>query len=87
MLIQMVFFILGILASVALVFLGLLQESYFELFESPLTGILFQFYTILIIELNPVMILLIGSLGFVVFYVVPGMLITYRYREDFDLMV
>jgi len=84
--IQIVLLLIGVLASVALVIFGFLQESVFEVFESPLTGILFQFYSFVIIELNPIMILLIGSMGFIGFYVIPGMIVTYRFLDNLDFL-
>ena len=86
LILQIALFLIGIIASVVFVILGLLQESVFEVFESPLIGILFQVYSFILIELNPMMILLIGSLGFVVFFVIPGILITYWLIQEVDLL-
>lgn len=67
---------IGIAGSVALVILGYLQEGIIEILTAPITGIANQIQILLLTQLGPIIILVIGCLGFIGLILSPGVILS-----------
>ena len=83
-LIQLVLILLGVIGSIALVVLGLLQEDVFGVVTAPLVGAAFQLEMLVSVQLSPLLILFFGTIGFMALYLVPGVIITYPLIPKLD---
>ncbi|MCK4786197.1 MAG: hypothetical protein KAV87_20740 [Desulfobacteraceae bacterium] len=83
-LIQLVLILLGVIGSIALVVLGLLQEDIFGVVTTPFVGVAFQLEMLVSVELSPQLILFFGTIGFMALYLIPGVIITYPLIPKLD---
>ena len=67
---------IGIAGSIALVVAGYLQEDVFEILSSPFTGIVNQIQILLLTQIGPTLILLIGCIGFIGLILTPGVILS-----------
>ncbi|MHA2133319.1 MAG: hypothetical protein ACXAEN_15170 [Candidatus Thorarchaeota archaeon] len=81
---QFVLILIGVLGSVSIVIMGLLQEDILKVVTAPFEGLFNQILMVLMVQLHPFLILLFGSIGFIALYLVPGVIVTYALFENAD---